>query len=150
MAFTTIRKQTVVGLLALAAFVLVGYAFGRYVQPARVVTETKEIVKTVEVVKHDTTTKTHEVKHPDGTVETDTTVVNRDTDISGTSSKSESKTIVDNTKPQWKVSGLAGYNFSTYEKVYGAEVDRRILGPIFVGAWGNTQHTGGLSVSIEF
>lgn len=137
-------------LLSILVAAGLGYAGGRYVQPAKVVTQIKEVVKTVEIVKHDTTTITKEVKHPDGTTETDTTVVNHDIDMSHSNTSNTISKVTENLKPQWKATALAGYNFSSFEKVYGAEIDRRIIGPIFVGAWGNSNHTGGLSVSVEF
>ncbi len=135
--------------LVLAAGVS-GYVGGRYVQPAKVVTEIKEVVKTVEVVKHDTTTITKEVTHPDGTKETDTTVVNHDIDLSKSSDNKSSSTTLDNLKPQWKVQAQYGYNFSDLRPVYGAGVEHRFIGPISLGAWGNTNHTAGLSASLEF
>ncbi len=133
-------------LLSILVAAGLGYAGGRYVQPANIVTQIKEITKTVEIVKHDTTTTTHETKHPDGTIDTDTTVVNHDIDMS----HSNNSKVTESFKPQWKASALAGYNLSTFEKVYGAQVDRRIIGPVFAGIWANTNHSGGLSVSLEF
>jgi hypothetical protein len=130
--------------LAISALVigLVGYASGRYLQPPQI----KEVVKTVEVVKHDTTTIIKERKKPDGSSETDTTIINHDTDIS--SSKDSKVTSI--LPPQWKVQGQYGYDFRDLRPVYGAAVDRRIIGPIFIGVWGNTNHTAGLSASLEF
>lgn len=137
-------------LLSILTAAGLGYAGGRFVQPAKVVTQIKEITKTVEVVKHDTVTTTHETKRPDGTTETNTTTVNHDVDMSHSSTTDTITKITDNLKPQWKVSGQAGYNFSNFQRVYGAEIDCRIIGPIFLGVWGNTNHTGGLSVGLEF
>jgi hypothetical protein len=127
-----------------------GYAGGRYAQPSQVVIQTKEVVKTVTVVQHDTVTITKQVKKPDGTTETDTTITDKDVDTTNSSMKESSSETITNLKPQWKATGQYGYNFSSAEKVYGAEVDRRILGPIFVGVWGNSDHVGGLAVSVEF
>ncbi len=121
---------------------LVGYAGGRYLQPPQI----KEVVKTVEIVKHDTTTIIKERKNPDGSTEKDTTIVNHDTDIS---SSKDSK-VTEILKPQWKVQAQYGYNFSDLRPVYGAGVEHRFIGPISLGAWGNTNHTAGLSASIEF
>ncbi len=137
----------VIATVILAA-ALLGYAGGRYVQPAHVITEIKEVVKTVEVVKHDTTTTTKETTHPDGTKDTETTVVNHDTDISSSVDKKDNKTIT--LQPQWKAQAQYGYDFSTLRPVYGAGIERRILGPISAGVWGNNNHTAGLSASIEF
>ncbi len=121
---------------------LVGYASGRYLQPPQI----KEVVKTVEIVKHDTTTIIKERKNPDGSTEKDTTIVNHDTDIS---SSKDSK-VTEILKPQWKVQAQYGYNFSDLRPVYGAGVEHRFIGPISLGVWGNTNHTAGLSASLEF
>jgi hypothetical protein len=136
--------------LAILVALGLGYSFGRYAQPAKEVIKTVEVVKTVETVKHDTVTVTKQIKKPDGTTETDTTTTDKDIETSKTNIAESSSETITNVKPQWKATGLLGYNVSTFEKVYGAEIERRIIGPIFVGAWANTQRTGGVSVSIEF
>lgn len=61
--------------------------------------------------------------------------------------------------PQWRVSPLIGVNvrdlrvvqgLSTGPLVYGAEVERRILGPFSAGAWLLSSGQGGIKASIEF
>jgi hypothetical protein len=136
--------------LAILVALGLGYSFGRYAQPAKEVIKTVEVVKTVETVKHDTVTITKQIKKPDGSTETDTTTTDKDVDTTNTSMTDKTSETITNVKPQWKATGLLGYNVSTFQKVYGAEIDRRIIGPIFIGAWANTQQTGGVSVSIEF
>lgn len=128
----------------------VGYAGGRYVQPAKVVTKIKEVTKTVQVVKHDTVTVVKEVTRPDGSKESTTTITDHDVDTTDSSTKTSISQKISNEKPQWKASGLAGYNFSKLNPVYGAQIERRIIGPIFVGAWGNTDKAAGVALSIEF
>lgn len=140
-------KYIALGVLVAAGL---GYATGRYAQPAKVVIQTKEVVKTVTVVQHDTVTVVKEVKHPDGTTETDTTITDKDKDTTSDSDTKTASETITNLKPQWKAGVQAGYNFSSFQKVYGAQIDRRILGPLFIGAWGNSDHAGGVSVSIEF
>jgi len=39
-------------------------------------------------------------------------------------------------KPDWLISGRAGILLDERRPVYGASVDRRIVGPVFVGLWG--------------
>jgi hypothetical protein len=53
--------------------------------------------------------------------------------------------------PQWSVSvmpgvDLRGISSLPYHAVVGASVERRILGPIFVGLWGNTAGAAGISI----
>ncbi len=137
-----LSKQGKVGIIAVLVIALTSYGFGRYVQPAQI----KEVIKTVEIVKHDTTTIVKEHKNRDGSSDTETTVVNHDIDLS----KSDDSKTITNLTPQWKVQGQYGYNFQSLRPVYGAAIERRIVGPLFIGAWGNTDHTVGLSVGLEF
>lgn len=62
-------------------------------------------------------------------------------------------------KPQWKVSPLVGVNIrdlslgqglTTGPLAFGVKVDRRIVGPVFLGAWGISSGQAGLSVGMEF
>jgi hypothetical protein len=38
-------------------------------------------------------------------------------------------------RPQWRASALVAYKWSNESFVYGGEVERRILGPLWLGAW---------------
>lgn len=140
--------------LALAALLIggLGYAAGRYVQPAKVEIKKEVEVKEVEVTRKNIVTVTHEEKRPDGTVITDSRTEDKSTEATRTDTKSKESTTITNVKPQWKVSGGAGvkYNEISLQPVYTVGVERRILGPIFVGAYGRTDKEVGLSVSVEF
>lgn len=49
----------------------------------------------------------------------------------------------------WCVSGSAGVRWTDFTKpFYGGSLDRRILGPVWVGVWGYTDRSGGISASI--
>lgn len=150
------------GLVGLV-LVLVGYAFGRYVQPATVITKTEdhEVIKYVErTTKEKDNNKDIviiETRLPDGTIRKETHIVDKgrviiDKSKEGSDTKdSKSETIVSNTKPQWKAAGLLGVaDYSLSNRIYGLEIERRILGPIFVGAWGMTNKQLGVSVGLEF
>jgi hypothetical protein len=126
-------------ILLLVLVLLVGYAFGRYLQPAH------EVIKTQTVTVEHEHTVTVVVTKPDGT-STSTTTTDK-----GETAGTKTSTTIDNVKPQWKVSALAGLGLnSPISTVYGGEVQRRILGPIFVGAWATTNRTGGISLGLEF
>lgn len=66
--------------------------------------------------------------------------------------------LVENAKPQWRIGVHAGLDIPSLTKpgsnpdplIIGGSVDRRILGPIFMGVWGNNKLQGGVGVSIEF
>lgn len=129
---------------------VLGYAFGRYAQPAKIQIKTETVIKEVQVEKRNVVTETHEIKHTDGTTET----VIKVTDLTKVSTKetSDSKTseTITFNKPQWKVQALLAPQTGPIGPLYGLDVERRILGPISAGAWGNTDKKYGASVSIEF
>lgn len=128
----------------------VGAGTALYVRPATVVTKTEEVVKEVDRVKKDVVVVEHEVKRPDGTVEIDRTTTDKSTETSKKESDTKSSTVVTNAKPQWKAQALAGLSLDKLVPVYGAGVERRIIGPISAGVWGTTDRNLGVSVSLEF
>lgn len=140
------KKMIVLGVLIVA---VVGYAFGRYLQPPDIKIKTVIQEKEVIVERKNIVTVVKEVVRPDGTKETET----RTEDKSETTGKKDSSTNNNyesiSSKPQWRVQGMIGLNAQA-KNDYGLAVERRIIGPIFVGAYGNTQKSMGLSVSIEF
>ena len=135
-----------------------GYGMGRYLQPAKVITkvETKTEVVEVEVEKVKTEVRTivKEIVKPDGTKvkETITENINESKKKNVSEAKQETKTekIVINNKPQWRAQvavELDQFNPSNYR----VGVERRIFGPVFAGAWTETNFNSyGLSVSMEF
>jgi 7-cyano-7-deazaguanine synthase in queuosine biosynthesis len=128
-----------------ALLILVGYAFGRYGQPARVETKVVTVIQKVEVTHHDTTTT--ETDSPDGTKTI--TTVDKSVDSTTTNSSTKSDTVVDG-RNQWVASVKFAPQNPQIGYFYGAEVQRRILGPILAGAFVNTDRRVGLSVSLEF
>lgn len=52
--------------------------------------------------------------------------------------------------PNWRVGGLVGVDLSGPSPAYGGQVERRIIGPVYVGAWGLSSGQAGLSVGVEF
>lgn len=131
----------VVGLL------LIGYSIGRYIQPTKVVTKVQTVTQTV--VQDHIHTVTVTVAKPDGSKVTTITqdnnsVVSKDTDTN-------SSTVTVYNKPQWKISGMAGANYNSLSTpIYGGQVERRVLGPVFIGIWGFNNKSAGLSAGLEF
>lgn len=77
----------------------------------------------------------------------------------------EKEVFVDKTKPMpdWRIGAMAGLNFPQLpglvagdsfdvltHTVFGLQVERRIVGPLSVGAWGLSSGTGGLTLNLEF
>jgi hypothetical protein len=62
---------------------------------------------------------------------------------------------VEAARPAWRVHALVGVRLSDVlggklAPAYGAALERRVLGPLSVGAWGLSTGTVGVSVSLEF
>jgi len=126
---------------ALMLFAL-GFGLGKYSQPNK----SSESNTTETDSKKETSTTVKEEIRPDGTKIKETTTTSK----KETSTKDESIKIVDNAKPDWKVEALAGFNLDTDHPVYGAVVEKRLMGNIFIGVWGTTDKQVGLSASLEF
>ena len=52
--------------------------------------------------------------------------------------------------PDWRASALVGLEVRGGELVYGAQLERRILGPISVGAWGLSSGAAGVSAGFAW
>jgi len=106
--------------------------------------QTKTVVTEKEVIHNDIQTVTKVVKMPSGETDTITTVIDH-------TQKTETNTqlSIQLNPKNWIVSGTVqtDYHFLPY---YGAQVQRRILGPILVGALLNTRGEVGLSLGFEF
>jgi len=159
--------------LAFAAVVFgAGFFLGR--GKKRVEVREVEKVRTVEVVREvkvsDRATARNVVrrkttsKTPDGTTKTETVttigVTEREISTTSTAKTAEKHTEretarVESNPADWRVSALVGgqlklspISFNTL--VYGAAVERRLLGPVWVGVWGISSGTAGVSLTLEF
>lgn len=128
---------------------LIGGAFGYYLMPSKIVTETKVVTveKEVQVDTHKTTVT---VEKSDGT-KTTTTVDNSVVNTTQDTQSTDNKTVKTNiSKNVLNLSALAGYSFSTLSPVYGLEVSKNLLGPITSGLWAMTNRSCGLSIGLNF
>lgn len=141
-----LKVEIIIGVCLL----MVGYAFGRYLQPAKVITKTVTQIQQVQVVDKNIKTVTHEVDKPDGTKEIDTTTEDKTQENTNTKISQMTEKIIDNTKPQWFVEAQLSPKSINTEYVYGLSVEHRFIGPIFAGAFANTDHSVGVSVGLEF
>jgi hypothetical protein len=166
--------------LTILLLVGAGYSLGRYAAPARVVEKvrtvevekvvTKEVVKVERVEAKARTVFVHEHKtiKPDGTTVVDRTerehentktetaaaVVTEKTEARE-STKLKDVEVRSRSPPDWHLSFLAGLRAGSVlqgqlSPVYGAHVQRRLIGPFSVGAWGLSTGAAGVSLSLEF
>lgn len=143
------NKYAKISVIVLSALLL-GYGVGRYIQPAKVQIKREEVIREVEVVKRDVRIVEREIKRPDGTVERERIEEDRSTETVKKDTDKKDSTLIVNAKPQWKLQGFVGTDGNLASPIYGVGVERRILGPFFLGGYANTKKEFGLSVSFEF
>lgn len=141
-------------LLAVVLIAGAGYGIGRYLQPAEVKVKTETKVVTVEVEKERTKYRTvvKYIKRPDGTeerIEEKEEVTEKESNTTVQKDKKKDKQVVA-AKPQWRAQ--VGAELVSFQPTnYRIGIERRVLGPVFVGAWSETNfHSYGISVSMEF
>ncbi len=156
--------------LAVAGALVVAFAAGRYT--ARQATEVEErvvhtetVVTKTRVVAQRAETK-HVVVYRDRVVEPDGTTIEREVERADTETRETTRTdsavdvekATDSTKvvraplPDWRVGALVGAQLRLPPEgpIFGAIVERRIAGPLSVGAWGLQTGAAGLVVTLEF
>lgn len=138
----------IAGALALGAL-MIGLTLGRFSLPSKVVTKT-ETQKETQVSDHSVITR---VRSPNGVV---TTTIKKDIEATRKSDATSEKITTRDTA-RWLVSGIVGAEvggtFSNFTPLYGASVQYRILGPIYIGAQAIKLSPGmfaGASVGIAF
>ena len=132
--------------------ILLSFAAGRYFTPTKVQIQTKEVIKTVEVEKKNVDTEKHEIDRPDGTKEiTEITHEKTDTTTKTDDNKSSTETVT-YSKPGYHayLTVGAGKLSDLTNPIYGVGVEKRVIGPVFVGGSYNTNREIGLSVGLEF
>lgn len=141
------------------ASLLVSFAFGRFLTPAKVVIETKIVEvekkekKTVSNKKRRVTTVV--ITKPDGSKEEHKTV---DTDANTNTDEKSQKDRAEQTKKETVSQGgkvslyvLGGAAISPLlAPTFGLHVSTQTIGPISVGAWGLSNISGGISLGVTF
>lgn len=151
-------------LLALTALFLLGLAVGRFTLPAKVVT--KEVVKVEirEVEKKEINQKNDKViviietKKPDGTVITESKIVDKSTvdtkseRTTETKSLSNKETTKEYAKNQYSLRVMVGKDLTNLAGplVYGVGADKKFIGPINLGLYGFTNGVAGVSIGLTF
>lgn len=138
-------------LLLIPIALVIGVLIGFYSKPAKIVE--KEVIKTVEVVKEvevkSKDQKYIQIQKPDGTIITriDTKEESKKETDSKKESLSEKLKITEN-QSQWSISVLI--KPQNEQPLNGLVIERRILGPFKIGAFGTVDKSYGLSVGMEF
>lgn len=140
------RLQLLIGLLLL----VIGLAIGRYSLPAKVVTVTRIERQDHDVIKTNVVTVTKVVKQPNGTTETNTTVTDHSVTNDQSNTVSQTEKTVTRNQPDWRVGAQFSSSSNLPGYLYGVTVDRRILGPISIGVFGNANRAFGAQIGIEF
>lgn len=129
-------------LILVAITAVVSAAVTRHYFP-KIQQQTVEIEK--EVIKTDIRTVTRVIERPDGTKESVTEIVDRTTKRETTS-----KTATTFQRKDWVVSLGGVAQVRHLDPVYVLQVNRRILGPFYVGGIITTDQQIGISVGLEF
>lgn len=166
-------RQRVVVAVALVAVAAAAFSVGRFTAPEQV-REVEKVVWKDRVVEKVVTRRAKAVDRvvyvdrvvsPEGevrerrvtTTKTDAREVadlGRTTESSGSAEKSASSTST--LRPDWRVGVLVGASLReplvpiAGPLVLGASVERRIVGPVSLGAWATTGGAAGASLSAEF
>jgi hypothetical protein len=142
--------------LIAAAGMLVSFDLGRYtVSAPETKTETSQTTNTDTESNKDTHKETTTIteKQPDGATTTTTKIVEDTVTKKDTETKTDSHTEQTVTPPKLNtlnLSVLAGIDLSRQTPVYGASVNKQLLGPITIGLFGLTNGTIGASVGLNF
>ena len=132
-------KQTVI---TAAIALIIGFGFGSQLMP-KIESKTVE-VQTEKIVK-DVVTVVKVVTRPDGTKEETSTT----TDKSREAKNSKSSTTII-AKTDWHVNLNASKQLTIDTITYTVNVDRRILGDLFLGASISSDKKLGASIGVEF
>jgi hypothetical protein len=133
-----LKSIILIVLVAVAAAGITRYYFPKV--------EFRDVEVTKEVVRTDVKTIVKTVERPDGTKETTT-----ETTDHSVKHETSTKDIQIAAKKDWMFDVGARLNVSNRDViVYDLQVQRRILGPFFLGAKASTDKTVGVSVGMEF
>lgn len=152
-------------LLAWCALLIIGgYALGRYVAPDKVVTKTVVRVVEKEVIKWRTKKDTHEYKtvvehrFPDGTLvtkhtdEKDTHERKNESDARQEDRTGTTERTVERTRPGWRAGVLLETDITRLGSGFGigGRLEKRLFGPVWLGAEATKSGRVGASLMLEF
>lgn len=131
------RNYIITGLVCLVIGVAAGSALFPKVKEKTVETEVERVVKDVQTV-------IKVVTRPDGTKEEVTTIIDKSKQ---STDKTSTKIIAKN---DWHISASGSRTFTDSSMTYSLQVERRVIGDVFLGATVNTEKQVGLTVGIDW
>lgn len=158
------------GLVVVGALVL-GLAIGRFTLPSKVIEKERIVYQDKIIEKKVTTSNTQKKDHkvytkiektlPDGTKTVETKIVNDSSLNNNTnivsdktedkSQVSESEKSITRSQQSTLISLAMKVDLNQTSKLaYGLSVNQRVLGPVYLGAFGFTDKSFGLSVGLAF
>lgn len=144
--------------VVIAVALIIAFAVGRHsvtlLSAVETVETTHEDTKKQEEVATHTQVKTVVVKQPSGQETTTTTtdiVADDKSDEAQVSDTKIEQTVTPQKRPTLNVSLLAAQNvYALGVPLYGISVQKEVLGPVTIGAWGLNNGTVGLSIGLNF
>jgi len=130
-------------LIALVIGLVIGSIGGCWATKKLTKPEVRTEIQEKEIVRTDIRTVTRTVERPDGSKETVVETVDK------TKSVASKQAVVEVSKPNWSA-GVAVEADYKLQPVYEIELNRRVLGPIFVGVSANTEAELGIRLNVEF
>lgn len=107
--------------------------------------QTQIKIEEKEVIKKDVRTIIRERTNPDGSTEKETEIIDKSKEK--ITKEYESITVK---KKDWFIAGGASININDVKPVYNVQVNRRIIGPFYLGASVNTRKDVGVQIGFEF
>lgn len=147
--------------LIAAIALLTAYAAGRFTSPVKIVKETQTSAADKKTQDSDTDRTRHRdtttvvVQSPDGKTTTTTHIVDdantdsRTKTVDDAITRTQSRTETTYQGSKVTLSALGGLAWDL-TPVYGVMASKELIGPIGVGAWGLTDRTFGVSLSLTF
>lgn len=142
-------KLTLIGLALLG----IGTGIGYYATPTKTVTVTKVVTKTVreKIINRNVDVKIVRSIDAAGNPVITITRIDRSTEHSGstTDGTSVTHTTTERVNKDWLLSGAYLLGASNQREISGS-ISRRIIGQVYVGAFGTSEGRFGLGVTIAF
>jgi hypothetical protein len=154
----------------ICATFIIGVSIGRFTSPKKVITKTETQVVTKEVVKWKVKKDTQvnkdkevvivETKYPDGTIKTEKRIIDKGkitVQLDKHGQATTNTNIISNTTSVKEyntnnllISGMISPDIRSSTLRYGLLVQKRLIGPIFIGGFGVLNSGVGVTIGLSF